>query len=143
LPEEIRIFIRSAGFGLVIATVYWFVSYEVAGTLLLLGFGIAGTFLAGTLVLELRSRGHRFDRRPWRWIGLDTAEENPLASEIERLPPPSVAPLLFGLGLAVAALAVVYGPGLVVAGLPLIMSGGVSWLRAISAEARAIAREER
>ena len=54
LPEEIRFFGRSTLFGIGIAIVYWFVIYEVAGTVLLLAFGIgsgvATAFLASQLI---------------------------------------------------------------------------------------------
>jgi hypothetical protein len=41
VPEEVLVFARPAAFGLIVGAVYWFVSYERAGTVLLLGFGTA------------------------------------------------------------------------------------------------------
>jgi hypothetical protein len=138
MPEEVRLFVRSGAFGLAIATVYWLVSYDVVGTALLLGFGLAGVFLAGILALELRAGGHRLDRRPWRWLGLASAEDrNDLQDDPDRLPSGTVAPLLCGLGLSIAALTVVYGPALLAAGIPLLLAGGSSWLRSAAAEHRA------
>src|SRR5439155_1085007 len=46
LPEEVTFFARSAAFALVIATIYWFVSYEPAGTTLLAFFGVASSLAA-------------------------------------------------------------------------------------------------
>ncbi|HXG40643.1 MAG TPA: hypothetical protein VNJ28_06840, partial [Candidatus Limnocylindrales bacterium] len=39
-PEETRLFVRLAAYGLGIGLIYWFVSYETAGTVLLVGFGL-------------------------------------------------------------------------------------------------------
>jgi hypothetical protein len=138
VPEEVRLFARSAAFGLAIATVYWFVSYDVVGTVLLLGFGLAGVYLAGILALELRASGRRVDRRPWRWLGLTSSDDvGDLQEDPGRLPSATVAPLLCGLGLSIAALTVVYGPAMLVAGIPLMLAGGSSWLRSAAAEHRA------
>jgi hypothetical protein len=41
MPEEVKFFGRIGAYGLFIAAVYWFVSYEPAGTVLLGGFGLA------------------------------------------------------------------------------------------------------
>ena len=54
LPEEVRLLGQISVYALVIGTAYWFVSYEAAGTVLLLGFGIATG--AGFVVLWRGSR---------------------------------------------------------------------------------------
>jgi heme/copper-type cytochrome/quinol oxidase subunit 1 len=137
MPEEVRFFGRSAVFGLVVAAVYWFLSYETAGTVLLLGFGLAsllGAFWLG----RQASRRHGIDEPPWRWIALPSAEREALFPETaERLPGRTVAPLAVGLGLSLAALALIYGGWLLLAGLVPVLAGAWTWIGTVMAEWRA------
>ena len=141
MPEEVRLWLRTAGFGLAIAVIYWFVSYEIAGTLLLVGFGIGGAFLAVLMAMALRRGGHRIDGRPWTWLGLAAEDSaNVLTDEEARMPAGSYAPIVLGLGISIAALGLVYGPWLVVAAIPLVLAGGRIWFREASAEHGAVER---
>jgi hypothetical protein len=141
MPEEVRLWLRTAGFGLAIAVVYWFVSYEIAGTLLLVGFGLGGAFLAVFSATSLRRAGHHVQGPPWTWIGLASPDApNVLTDEESRLPSASFAPLAIGLAIAIAALGLVYGLWLVVAALPLLAIGARAWYREASAEHRAVER---
>ena len=62
MADEVRLFGRLSLYALVVGTIYWFVSYEVAGTVLLLGFGLA-TGLAFIILWrrdrKVRARGGR------------------------------------------------------------------------------------
>ena len=49
MAEELRFFLRIGLFAALIATIYWFVSYEVAGTILLAGI----VFSVGVLVVTV------------------------------------------------------------------------------------------
>ena len=59
LPEEVTFFARSAAFALVIATIYWFVSYEPAGTTLLAFFAEKRQWPVDVVALYLW----------WVWVG--------------------------------------------------------------------------
>ena len=54
-PQETRFFLFLGVFGIVLAAIYWFLTYEVAGTVLLAGFGL-GTGLLGIGLLRSRPR---------------------------------------------------------------------------------------
>jgi hypothetical protein len=122
LSEEARVFARMSIFGLVIGGAYWFLTYEVAGTALLLGFGLA-TGLA-TVAIWVRTR---------RQLGDVAAADGDELTEA--LPGPGWAPLIIGLGLGGLALGAAFGPWLTIAGLLIAIAGGASWLSAAVREA--------
>ena len=131
LPEEILFFARLSAYALFIGTVYWFVSYEVAGTVMLVGFGIAAG--VATLVLFWRSPAQAK-------LGGRTMSGHPSASPSElrpdgpfgddggRVPMGSLAPLGIGAGIAVVTFGLVFGPWLVLAGLVLALASAGGWL---------------
>ena len=134
-----------------LAAIYWFLTYEVAGTVLLAGFGL-GTGLLGIALLRSRprrvaiaaggdrestddratsataqaTRGEAADLPGGGAAGVDTPFETPLG----RLPGETLAPLALGLGIALAITAVVFGPWLLVAGLLPMAWGAWTWLAA-------------
>jgi len=142
MPEEIRFFVRTALFGGVLGLIYWVVSNEAAGTILLLAFGLAGAFLAIVIVRLLRGQGRRVGGAPWRWLSLDPDPSPPVGNEPRRYPTGSIAPLTAGLGLSVAAMGAIYGPAFIVGSLPLLLGGALMWLRAANVEWRANARDD-
>jgi hypothetical protein len=144
VPEEVRFLGRLAAYGLLIGVIYWFVAYEVAGTVLLLAFGGAAGFATLLLLLDVRRRRHGpLPRRPLDWLALTADEEDPpFGDEPATLPAGSGAPLEFGFGLAVAALGLVFGAWLVALGLVPIVVGAATWIRAAMAEHRASTRIE-
>lgn len=132
LPEEVRLLGQISVYALVIGTVYWFVSYEAAGTVLLLGFGIATG--AGFVVLW---RGSRVS------VGADPAAadrgtanrpDGPFGDESGAIPGASIVPLEIGFGIAVMALGLVFGLWLTAAGVIPFLAGAWSWLRAVARE---------
>jgi hypothetical protein len=132
LPEEISFFARSAAFALVIATIYWFVSYEPAGTTLLTFFGLASALAAIVLL------------RGWHGSvggGVQGADV-PFADESGRIPTDTLAPLEVGFGLAVAALGLVFGAWLILAAILPITLGSLAWLHAAGQELEAIETSE-
>ncbi len=142
MPEEIRFFLRTAVFGLAIAVVYWFRSYDAVGTVMLGGFGVAGAFLAVVFVRSLRARGWHPTGRLSAWLGLGDTAGSPLGGEPTRYPAPGCAPIACGLGLALVALGAVYGPPPVLVAAPFLAFGGWTWLMAAVAEYRAVATDE-
>ena len=121
MPEEAVFFGRSGIFGLVLAVAYWFVSYEVAGTVLLAGFGLATG--AAFLVLGRAARG--------RDVGEAAA---PFEDEGGRVPLRSFAPLWVGVGLAVMSLAMAFGVWVVLAGVVPLALGAGAWLAEVGRE---------
>jgi hypothetical protein len=128
-PEEVLFFGRSAVFALAVATVYWFISYEPAGTTLLGLFGVASAFAAILLARGQRRAGPATD--PQAIAG------GPFADESGRVPAETFAPLQVGSGLAIAGLGLVFGPWLILAGLLPIALGAVTWLGSAGAELEA------
>jgi hypothetical protein len=116
-PEETRFFLFLSAFALVIGAIYWFVSYEPAGSVLLLGFG-AATGLMGVVL-------HRTGRR-----GVD----RPFLDETGRFPSETPAPLAVGAGLALMALAFIFGPAPLLVGLLPFAWGAWTWLSRARAE---------
>jgi hypothetical protein len=130
-PEEAAFFARSAIFALFLAAVYWFVSYEWAGSVLLFLFGV-GSVLAASLLgrAAAHSRGDAVGRdeliRP----------DGPFGDESSPIPNPTFAPIVFGVGLAIAALSLAFGPWLLLAAVMPILLGATSWLGSANAEWR-------
>ena len=60
MADEVKLFGRLSLYALVVGTIYWFVSYEFVGTVMLLGFGLA-TGLA-FIILFRRDRKVRATR---------------------------------------------------------------------------------
>jgi hypothetical protein len=146
-PQETRVFLFVAAFGIVIGLIYWFVSYEVAGTVLLLVFGVANGVLALALIRApgaslVRRRAGRDERAldvdPGRRDvggGAGTGDvDRPFLDERGRLPGDSFAPFAIGLGAATAATGLIFGPAPVVVGLLPFLWGAISWLRGAGEE---------
>jgi hypothetical protein len=144
MPEEIRFLGRSALFGIVLGTIYWFVAYEPAGTILLVGFGVAGALIAVGLAVRARSRGVLpGGQSPLGWFLFGPEDDrSPFGEDPDRLPNVTSAPLFIGIGFALAALALAFGPWFLLAAAPPIAVGGWSWIAAIVAEHRAVARAD-
>ena len=151
-PAEARFFLFVGAFGIVLAAIYWFVSYELAGTVMLGGFGLG----AGLLGLRLRierppvpappaagSAGLP-DRDERRVPDVDApgGPETPFSDESGRLPGETLAPLSLGLGVALALTALVFGPWLLVAGIVPFAWGAWTWLSGASDELAATVADE-
>jgi hypothetical protein len=157
-PQETRFFLFIGGFGLVLAGIYWFLTYEVAGTILLAGFG-AGAGLIGLALVRARppAVAAGVARRAARDTDTDTDPEaldastggtggvaTPFEDPSGRLPGESLAPLSLGLGVALSLTAIVFGPWLLVAGILPLAWGAWTWVTGARAELDAtVDREER
>ena len=119
-PAETRFFLFLGGFGIALAAIYWFLTYEVAGTVLLGGFGLGALLLGLRLLARRLGAGETLPADPGT---------NPFADEKGRLPEETLAPLSVGLGVSLGLTAVVFGPWLVVAGIVPLVWGGWTWLR--------------
>ncbi len=151
-PQEARFFLFMSAFGFVVAIIYWFVSHETAGTVLLIGFGAAtGVFgyrLARAPVARLvraRSRsGKRDEALPAeeRTGGGSGDIDRPYLDEEGRLPDDTVAPFAVGLGLAIAATGLIFGFAPVVVGALPLAWGAWAWLSDARAELDAEERSD-
>jgi hypothetical protein len=139
VADEVKYFGRSAIFAVVVGAIYWVVSYEWVGTVLLIAFGLAAAF--ATTILFAGSRevppgspesDETLDRRP----------DGPFGDESGRLPAPTLAPLFVGLGLGIAAMSLAFGVWFLLLGLVVILPGGVAWLAAAGRELRAMSAED-
>lgn len=110
-----RIFLFSAAFSLVVAVVYWFVSYERAGSALLLFMYLASLFLGVYLALRWwRARPAADDP--------EARHESAAGEEVGRFPGGTVWPFVFAVGALIALQGFIYGVWLLVPGLLLCAS---------------------
>jgi hypothetical protein len=135
--EEVRFFGRMSVYALLVGVAYWFLSYEPAGTALLIGFGLATG--AGFLVLRPRSR-----RKAARGDDAgDTHEpDGPFGDESGPVPTRSAAPLAVGVGVAAIGMSAAFGPWFLLAGAIPLLIGAADWLRAANRESELRARAD-
>ncbi len=143
MPEEVAFFGRTSLYGLVIAVVYWFVSYDVAGTGLLFGFGLA----TGVGFVLLWRRDRAAQRRagsaamsPRAASAFDP--DRPFTDERGPVPLGSFAPLEVGFGVAVAALGLVFGIWFILAAIIPVLAGAATWVREARREADLVASRD-
>jgi hypothetical protein len=129
---ETRVFLLMAVFGIVVAAIYWFVSYEVAGTVLLAGFGLASAVIAGKLARDRTSRRALPEGRAG-----DDARDRPFADESGRLPDTTIAPFAVGAGIALASTGLVFGLAPVIVGALPLGWGAWTWLTSANEELEA------
>jgi Cytochrome c oxidase subunit IV len=126
--DEAVLFGRLAIFGVVVGVAYWFVSYETAGTIMLLGFGVASAVASISL---------------WAKPSRSALEASLLDGEVpagwadERIPAPGFAPLIVGAGVAITALGLALGPLILPVGFVVAVIGGRYWLEAAMRESEA------
>jgi hypothetical protein len=140
MAEELRFFLRTAVYSAVIGLIYWFVSYEVAGSVML-GFVVFATGLVvGLFFFAVRATRGELDPRnggPMQRAGTAIARlvgfseprgpagEQPIAAGLEPLPIGSIWPLVAGVAATMVALGLVYGPWLTLPGI--VVAGFAVW----------------
>ena len=135
MAEEVRFFLRTALYTLGITVVYWFVAYEIAGSILLLSLGLSAVFFVVIGVVMIRHAGD--DVVPedtgstnvvGRTLGFDEPEGEtvtpPLIIEDDPIPTGSIWPLLSALAALLLGLGLIYGgwmwgPGVALASVAL------------------------
>ena len=125
LGPEVTVFARMAAFGIVVGALYWFLTYESAGTVLLLAFGLASSLAAVAVYVGGRLAGPRSRAD-------DAAGPT---SDVEPVPRPGWAPLGIAVGLGGVALGGAFGPWLSVAGALVAIRSAKDWLDAAVEEA--------
>ena len=128
MAEEVRFFVRIALFTVVIGTIYWFVSYEEAGTILF--GGIVASAVTFALVIALRVKAARQGGRGLKaLLGFDdVGEERPLNLAEDTFPSASMWPAAGSIGFVLIAVGLVYGAWLWVPGLAIAISATWGWL---------------
>ena len=138
-PQETRFFLVIAGWAGALGIIYWFVSYEVAGTALLAGLALASGLIAVWLIRARRLAARRpaasgtpdltADRKDASGDGTGSVDR-PFLDESGRLPDPTLAPFAVALGIALVVLGPVFGAAPVAVGLLSFLWGASLWLRA-------------
>lgn len=133
LPSSVPLLGAMAAFGLIDGIAYWFLSYEVAGSVLLVGFG--GASAVGAIIAKRKASRQPRSAKP----SSDAAsEDRPGPGPV---PGPGWAPLGLAAGLTTTAGGLTFGPWLIIAGLLLTVLSAHHWLITAMAEA-ASARHE-
>ena len=120
MAEEIRFFLRTAIYTLTITVIYWFLSYEIAGSALLLSLGLSAIFfvVVGFVMIRHAKEDPLPDNtRPanvlQRTLGFDEPEGEtvrpPLALEDEPIPSSSIWPLATAIAALFLGLGLIYG----------------------------------
>jgi len=122
MRTEVKFFTFSALFSLAVAGVYWFLSYEDAGSTLLLFMFLAPFFVGAFLAY-----------RGWR---MRLAENDPNASHpaeagapVGRFSTGSIWPFLMGLGVAVVLEGFIFGIWLLMVGMVLFLAASVGLMQ--------------
>lgn len=140
MPEEMRFLLRAGSYGVSVGVIYYVLSQEWAGTVLMIGFGLACLLLLALSWWEWRRRpGRGLEGPAWRWLLLPPPEQNGgFTHEQARLPGASLSPLTLALGMGLGALALVFGPWLLAAAVIPLLLGLRGWLTEAMAEYGAI-----
>lgn len=156
-PQETRFFAFVGAFGVLFAVIYWFASYEIAGTILLGAFGGVGLLMAARLVLGRpravaeRARPRDAGEAGEALLGPEAGEgtgggtggvDRPFLDESGRIPEPTLAPLALGAGISLALTSVVFGPWLLVAGAIPLAWGAWTWFAGARDELDATVEDE-
>lgn len=124
MSEERRVFLRTAAYALGIAVVYWFVSYEVAGTVLLVVLGVAAAALTAMLP---SGRGPRPLRLPIDAVTFGDHDEPTMEIEEVPLPALSIQPFFVAVGAAGITLGLVFGAWLWLPGALVLVGASGRW----------------
>jgi hypothetical protein len=109
MKTSIGFWAYASAFGFVVGTFYWFLTYEPAGTLLLLFMGLCGLVISGYLYLKARSA-----RLPEDDPQADFADDAGVT--IGHFSSGSLWPVLMGLGIAIGIQGFIYGRWLLITG---------------------------
>lgn len=138
MAEELRFFLRTGLYVAVAAVIYWFVSHEAAGTVLLVVLALAVAALVGGVALlarstvgELRPRHGPLDALN-RLVGFHEPAVDErggaLAEPPGRIPLASVWPPLAGVAALLAGIGLIFGPWLLLPGIALGALALWGWL---------------
>ena len=143
MVEEMRFFLRIGLFAFLISAIYWFVSYDVVGTILLAGVGVGVMLFMFPIARMARVR--RSEQVPRegsivrravsgadRIIGFnehhDLADAGALEVAEQPLPPSSIWPLVGSVAALLTALGLLFGGWFWMPGLALGAGAAWGWL---------------
>ncbi|HET7140922.1 MAG TPA: cytochrome c oxidase subunit 4 [Gemmatimonadales bacterium] len=140
MAEELRFFLRTGAYSIVVGGVYWFVSYEVAGSLLLLFVVFSSLVFVGVAAAFVRQARNEIVPDDTAGLGRvlgavnrvfgfeehrSAAGTDPLAAGLEPIPTGSLWPLVAGIAALLLLLGLVYGPWLLLPGI--VLAAGTVW----------------
>jgi len=141
VTHEVRLFAGMSAFGIGVGVVYWFLTYDATGTVLLGLFGVAAG-IAG-IGAWVGSGGRRRAGPPQAESAARPSTPTVGEPAVQLVPRPGWAPLGIALGLGAVALAAALGPAIAVAGILVTLGSARSWLRTAVRESDDARRAER
>jgi hypothetical protein len=142
VAEELRFFLRTAAYTAVIGVLYWILSYEWAGSVMLAFVAVATGLVVVVFFVAVRATRGGVDGGgggPLRRAGSAIARlvgfaeprgpaGEPLAAALEPIPVGSIWPLIAGSAAAMIGLGLVYGPWLLLPGVALAALTVWGWI---------------
>lgn len=143
MAEEVRFFLRTALYAGLISVVYWFLSYEIAGSVMLVSLFAGATFFVVVLALLLRASRSEMPSKKRsglrgalgmmeRVMGFDEpateSTRGPLEVAEEPMCQGSIWPLLVALAAALVGLGLLFGGWLWVPGAILATVAAGGWV---------------
>jgi hypothetical protein len=143
MAEEVRFFLRTTLYSAAIGLLYWYISYEVAGSVMLAFVVLATGLVVGFLTVAVRAtRGELAagDGGPATRLALTilqtvgfveprtAALEEPLAAGLGRFARGSAWPMTGGAGALLVGLGLVYGPWLLLPGIVVLAFTVWGWI---------------
>jgi Cytochrome c oxidase subunit IV len=127
MTQEVRLFARMSAFGLIVGAAYWFLTYETAGTVLLLAFGLAAGIAAAAVFVGARA-GRRRAAAAASLPEAPTERRAAGSVSVEPVPRPGWAPLGLAIGLGAVALGGAFGPLPAIGGIVITVVSARAWL---------------
>jgi hypothetical protein len=143
MAEEFRFFLRTGVWVVIAGVVYWLLSYELSGTILLgaLLLAILAFVGVGFALAQARPMAEGSGLLAWlnRVIGFHERADAPapLAAGPELVPLSSSSPIISAAAFVLVGLGLIFGAWLIVPGVVLLIIGGVGWLTQLDADADA------
>ena len=114
MKVALRLFVSSAAFGCVLALVYWFLTYEPAGTLLL-GFMAAALTVVAVYMVFAELNANLLADKP------DATHSEAVGENVGTFITHSPIPFCVGLGVFMAALGLIVAPAAAALGLLVLL----------------------
>ena len=134
MAEEFRFFLRTAVWVVIAGVVYWLLSYELSGTILLGALLLAILAFVGVGLALAQARPLAEGSGPLAWlnrvIGFHEGADAPapLEAGAELVPLSSSSPIISAAAIILIGLGLIFGAWLIVPGVVLLLIGGVRWL---------------
>ena len=116
MSTQVKFLLGAGGFAIVVAIVYWYFSYETAGTGMLLFMGLAAAFIGGYILL----RAGR-ERRVYAEDDPDADHAKQTGVHVGWFSAGSFWPLVMGIGTAIALQGFIWSAWLVAFGAALFV----------------------